>query len=349
LSEPDRWRPEAFWSKPSIVIAFDLKPPAPSDAFNAPRMAALVSEAALRLGTCVRRTAVEPIDLTGLVRSDSAPRTFAKLEQLQVTGSFKIRGATNKLMSLTPESAAAGVIAASTGNHGLAVATAAVALGIDAEIFLSRTVSEGKRDKIQRAGARIRVVGEDPLTAELAARAEATASGRSYISPYNDPMVIAGQGTLAVELAEQLPKLDAVLIAVGGGGLIGGVGAYFRHHLPQTRIIGCWPENSPVLYECLRAGQFVTVPERPTLSDSTAGDLEPGAITLALAQQVVDAGMLVSEEQIAAAMRVAQDQGWRIEGAAGVALAALIARADEFAGQTVAVIFCGGNRAADAS
>jgi len=331
------------------MIEFDLKRPPASDPYTAPRVAALVGEAALRLGTRVRRTAVEPIDLTGLVRGDMAPRAFAKLEQLQITGSFKIRGATNKLMSLAPESAAAGVIAASTGNHGLAVATAAVALGIDAEIFLSNTVSEGKRKKIQRAGARIRLVGEDPLTAELAARAEATSSGRSYISPYNDPMVIAGQGTIAVELAEQLPKLDAVLIAVGGGGLVGGVGAYLHHHLPHTRIVGCWPENSPVLYECLRAGRFVAVPERPTLSDSTAGDLEPGAITLALAQQVVDAGLLVSEEQIDAAMQVAEEQGWRIEGAAGVALAALIARAEEFAGQTVAVIFCGGNRAADTS
>ena len=332
-----------------VMIAFDLKRPAASDPWTASSMAALVGEAAQRLATRVHRTAVEPIDLTGLVRGDMAPRAFAKLEQLQITGSFKIRGATNKLMSLTPKSAAAGVIAASTGNHGLAVATAAVALGIDAEIFLSSTVSEAKRNKIQRAGARIRLVGEDPLTAELAARAEATASGRSYVSPYNDPMVIAGQGTIAAELAEQLPKLDAVLIAVGGGGLIGGVGAYFRHHLPHTRIVGCWPENSPVLYECLRVGRFVTVPERPTLSDSTAGDLEPGAITLALAQQVVDAGMLVSEEQIGAAMQVAEEQGWHIEGAAGVALAALIARAEDFAGQTVAVIFCGGNRAGDAS
>lgn len=331
------------------MIELALKHPAASDPNTASHLAALVGEAANRLGTRVRRTDVAPIDLTGLVRGDMTPRAFAKLEQLQVTGSFKIRGATNKLMSLTPEAAAAGVISASTGNHGLAVATAAVALGIDAEIFLSNSVSEGKRKKIQRAGARIRLVGEDPLTAELAARAEATASGRSYVSPYNDPMVIAGQGTIAVELAEQLPKLDAVLIAVGGGGLIGGVGAYFHHHFPHTRIVGCWPENSPVLYECLRAGRFITVPERPTLSDSTAGDLEPGAITLALAQQVVDVGLLVSEEQIVAAMQIAEEQGWRIEGAAGVALAALIARAEDFAGQTVGVILCGGNRASDLS
>jgi threonine dehydratase len=195
---------------------------------------------------------------------------------LQTTGSFKLRGAANMIMSLSSGAAAAGVVASSTGNHGLGVAAAAQHRGIDAEVFLSSQVPEAKWKKIAAYGARIRMVGQNPLEAEIAARTAASESGRTYVSPYNDWHVVAGQGTIGVELAQQIENIDAVFIATGGGGLISGVGTYLRQKSPRTEIVGCWPENSRVLYECLRRGKVAEVPESYTVSESTAGGVEPG-------------------------------------------------------------------------
>jgi len=301
----------------------------------------LIDEAVKRVYSLVQQTPLVPVRLDGSGATSGS--VFAKLEQLQKSGSFKLRGATNKLMSLEPAAAAAGVIASSTGNHGLGVATAAQFLGIDAEVFLSAQVSPAKRDKIREHGARIRIVGDDPLAAELAARAAARESGRTYISPYNDPYVVAGQGTIAVELMHQIPDLDAIFIATGGGGLISGVGSYLRHHAPHAEIIGCWPENSAVLYECLKAGRIVDAPELPTLSESTAGGVESGSITFDLCRQVMHHGVLVSEEEILRAMRFGHAQGWAMEGASGVALAGYFKEAARYADKKIVVLICGGN------
>jgi threonine dehydratase len=267
-----------------------------------------------------------------------------KREDLQHTGSFKLRGATNKLLSITPQERAAGVIAASNGNHGLGVAAAAKSLGVHAEVYVSSHVSPAKTKRIEDLDAVIRRAGSDPLDAELAGRAAAVESGKVFISPYNDPDVMAGQGTLAVELLRQAPQIDAVFAAVGGGGLIGGVGVYLKWASPQTQIVGCWPENSPVLYESIKAGRIIDVSEQPTLSESTAGGLEPGTITLDVCRKVIDRSVLVQEDEILAAMRLVQKQrGWLMEGAAAVALAAFLKHADDYAGKTVAIIICGGN------
>jgi threonine dehydratase len=300
----------------------------------------LIEEAAGRVYSLVQETPLVPMAAEGGAATGFA---FAKLEQLQRTGSFKLRGATNKLMSLSPAAAAAGVITSSTGNHGLGVATAAQFLGIDAEVFLSAQVSPAKRDKIRDHGARIRIVGDDPLAAELAARTAARESGRTYVSPYNDPHVVAGQGTIGVELIRQLPDLEAVFIATGGGGLISGVGSYLRHRAPRAEIIGCWPENSAVLYECLKAGRIVVAPERPTLSESTAGGVESGSITFELTRQVMHHGVLVSEEEILRAMRWGHAQGWSMEGASGVALAGYFKESARYASKKAVVLICGGN------
>jgi threonine dehydratase len=295
----------------------------------------LIDEAAGRVYSIVKETPLVPMFPAGMA--------FAKLEQLQITGSFKLRGATNKLLSLDRRAATAGVIASSTGNHGLGVATAAKALGIDAEVFLSTQVTLPKRDKIRECGARIRIVGEDPLAAEVAARAAALRSGRTYVSPYNDPYVIAGQGTIAVELMRQAPDLDAIFIATGGGGLISGIGTYLRHAAPHAEIIGCWPENSPVLYECIKAGRIFDVPESTTLSESTAGGVEENSITFDLCREVMHRGVLVTEEEILRAMRWGHAKGWAVEGASGVALAAYFKEAARYANKKVVVLICGGN------
>src|SRR3954466_14920812 len=305
------------------------------------KLAAQVTDAAERIRPVVVEIPVEQIE--GLVPNIET-EVFFKLENLQTTGSFKLRGASNKILSLSPEEAAKGVIAASNGNHGLGVAAAARAAGIAAEVFVSNHVSPTKARRIEDYGARIKRIGNDPLEAELAARAAASEQGKEFISPYNDAQVRGGQGTIAVELLRQLPPLDAIFIAVGGGGLIGGIGAYMKFASPQTEIVGCWPENSPVLYESIKAGRILDVPEGPTLSESTAGGLEPGSVTLEVCSHVIDSSVLVSESEILDAMRRVRDlKGWVIEGAAAVAVAAFLQNAERYRGKRVAVIICGAN------
>jgi threonine dehydratase len=304
-------------------------------------LAQMVVEAAQRIRPFVTETPVEPVP--EVLSADGAHLLF-KLENLQQTGSFKLRGASNKILSLSPEQAAHGVIAASNGNHGLGVAAASRRAGIAAEVYVSSHVSPAKARRIEEYGARIHRAGDDPLDAELAARTAAVNQGKVFISPYNDAEVMAGQGTIAVELLRQVPQIDAIFIAVGGGGLIGGIGAYMKHFSPQTQIVGCWPENSRVLYESMQAGRILEVPERPTLSESTAGGLEPGSITLEICCNVIDRSVMVSEDEILDVMKhVRAARGWLIEGAAAVAVAAFLKHGGDYVGKTVVAVICGGN------
>jgi threonine dehydratase len=299
-----------------------------------------IAEASARIYQLVQQT---PVALVEHDPSLGSVRAFLKLEHLQRTGSFKLRGATNKILSLSAKEASKGVITSSTGNHALGVASAARYRGIDADVFVSSQVSTQKLHLIESHGARVRRSGNNPLEAEFAARAAAVALGKTYISPYNDPYVIAGQGTIAEEVVRQVDSIDAIYVAVGGGGLIGGIGAYVKSVSPQTEIVGCWPENSRVMYECLRAGEIIDFPEQPTVSESTAGGVEPGSITFTLSQRVIDRSVLVSELETLAAMRWAHQRGWTIEGAAGVAIAAFFKDATRQQGKSVVIISCGGN------
>jgi threonine dehydratase len=275
---------------------------------------------------------------------------WLKLEHLQLTGSFKFRGACNKVAMLTPEQAAAGVITASNGNHGLGVAAAARARGIAAEVFVSSHVSPAKARRIEAFGARLHRAGDDPLSAELAARRAAEEADRVFISPYNDLDVVAGQGTIAVELHRQVADLDAVFVAVGGGGLIAGIGTHFKAISSKTEIVGCWPENSPVMLRCMEAGRVIEVAEQPTLSESTAGGLEPESVTLPICRRVIDRSVLVTEEEILAAIRLLlRTEHWLVEGAAGVALAAFLKDAARYRGKRVAVVLCGRNLSPEAA
>jgi threonine dehydratase len=299
-----------------------------------------VLEAHERIRASITLTPLEPAP-NWLADSEQC---FFKREDLQQTGSFKLRGATNKILSLSPDARVRGVIAASNGNHGLGVALAAKCAGIAAEVYVSAHVSPAKATRIEQLGATLQRVGSDPLQAELAARAASEKSGKIFISPYNDVEVMAGQGTIALELLQQTQKLDAVYVAVGGGGLIGGIGAYLKSVSPATEIVGCWPENSPVLYESMKAGRILDVPEQPTLSESTAGGLEPESVTLDVCRQVIDRTALVSEAEILAAMRrVRESEGWLMEGAAAVAVSAFQKEPQRYRGKNVAIIICGGN------
>ncbi len=267
-----------------------------------------------------------------------------KLENRQTTGSFKLRGATNRLLTLSETQRASGCVTASSGNHGAAVASAMRKLGMNGVIFVPEQTSTTKVEAIRNSGGEVRFFGTDGLDTEEHARAFAERNGMVYLSPYNDAQVVAGQGTCAVEIIEQLPKVDVVFVAVGGGGLIAGSGCVLKEHSAAIRVIGCQPLASPVMARSIDAGRIIEMQSAPTLSDGTAGGIEDDAITFPLVQAVVDEFILVDEQQIAAAMReFMQQEGDTIEGAAGVAVAAMIKARDELRGLNVVVIICGGN------
>ncbi|MEM7430873.1 MAG: threonine/serine dehydratase [Pseudomonadota bacterium] len=294
-----------------------------------------------RVADTVERT---PLERDSALSDELGVEVYLKLENQQITGSFKFRGATHRLLTLTDEARAAGCVAASSGNHGAAVGTAMQALGVSGVIFVPQQTSPVKVEKIRATGTAVEFFGTDGLDTEQHARQYADEHDMTYLSPYNDPDVIAGQGTCGVEIAAQLPGVDAVFVAVGGGGLIGGVGAVLKQHNPKVRVIGCQPANSPVMAESIRAGEILDMPSEETLSDGTAGGIEANAITFPLAQTVVDEFHCVSEAEIAAEMRGFLDRrGVAIEGAAAVALAVLRQQKDAFQGENVVVIICGGN------
>lgn len=300
-----------------------------------------VEAAAARLAGRVRRT---PVERSPKLSAELGADVHLKLENLQRTGSFKLRGATNKLLLLDAATRARGVVAASTGNHGAAVASAAADLGIDAVVYAPTNATPGKLEAIRGLGAEVRLHGEDCLVSELAARAMAEAEGRAYVSPYNDPAVVAGQGTLAVELCEDLPELEAVVVSVGGGGLISGIGAYLKAVRPRVQIIAVSPANSAAMEASLRAGKVVDVEHLPTLSDGTAGGMEADTITFPMCRDAIDRFVLVDEDAIADGVRrMVVQHHTLVEGAAGAAVAGALAAAEHLAGKQVAIVLCGAN------
>lgn len=295
--------------------------------------------AADRIGPYIRETPLEP---SPFLSRETGADVHLKLECVQVTGSFKARGALNKLLSLGDAERARGMVAASTGNHGLAVAHALALLGIAGEIFLPASVSPAKLEGLRARGARVRLVDEDPGVVEAAARQDADRTGRIYVSPYNDPQVIGGQGTVGVELLRRLEGLDAVLVPVGGGGLVGGIGAWLKERAPSVRIVGCQPAACPILVESMKAGRLLELPSAPSLSDATVGLIEAGAITFPLCRACVDDWLVVDEPAIRAALRlVLERQSVLIEGAAALPVAALIAARDRWRGARVALVLSG--------
>lgn len=300
-----------------------------------------VSAAEKRIRPYIRETPLEP---SLFLSKAAACHASLKLENLQITGSFKLRGAFNKLLSLTETERQRGIITASTGNHGLATAHALKTLGIKGTIYLPENAAPQKVKLLQQFGADLHFYSTDPEATEQYARRQSEAEDKVYVSPYNDPCIIGGQGTIAVELLRQIEQVDSVLIAVGGGGLISGIAGYLKAVRPAIEIIGCLPENSPVMYESMQAQKIVEMPSLPTLSDGTAGGIEPGAITFDLCQRFVDDWVLVDEQEIQAAMKLLfEEHRLVVEGAAGVPVASLLKLKDQLYGKHVALILCGGN------
>ncbi len=257
-----------------------------------------VEVAAARIAPHIRRTPV--IEASALAEPVTAARLTLKLENLQVTGSFKARGATNKLLSLPSEAVSRGIVTASGGNHGLAVARAARMTGVPATVFVTESATEEKREKLRRWGARVEVLGAVWHEANAGALAQAAVTGAAYFHPFADPQVVAGQGTVALELLEAVPDLEVVLVAIGGGGLISGMSVVLKALKPSIRIIGIEPTGSPTLKVSLDAGRVVRL-DRVTSRVATMSCAETEAAVFDLVRDHVDDVVLVSDEQMQSA------------------------------------------------
>ncbi len=268
---------------------------------------------------------------------------FLKLESEQVTGSFKVRGALNRLLTLTKEESSKGVITASTGNHGLGTAFAAEKLGISAQVVFPQEASAVKLKKMQDAGVNvIQDVGYADI--ESYARNLAEERGLTYVSPYNDPMIIAGAGTTGLEILEQIEKVDSVIVPIGGGGLISGIATVVKTISKETEMIGVQSEASPEVYESWKAGHWVDAEESDSLAQGLMGGVEHDSITLDIIQKYLDRIVLVQEKSILEALSVLYEQeGLVIEGAGAASTAALLERVSEFKGKRVALVVSGGN------
>jgi threonine dehydratase len=303
-----------------------------------------IAAAERRIRPLVRET---PLEVSDALSERTGGKVLLKLENLQQTGSFKVRGASNKILSVGNDLKST-VVAASSGNHGAAVAYALREVGGKGLIFVPTGASPAKVENIRHFGAEVAFFGDDSVATETHARGWAAAHGWAFVSPYNDRAVVAGQGTLGIEIARQAAQIDSVFVAVGGGGLIGGIAIYLKSVDPAIRVIGCSPAASNVMAQSVRAGRIVDLPSELTLSDGTAGGIEENSLTFALCRDLVDHWIDVSETEIAAAMRLFIDaHHMLLEGAAGVAIAGAL-KADKTwtAGRSVIVI-CGANISRD--
>jgi threonine dehydratase len=289
----------------------------------------------------IRKT---PLDYSFYLSKLANCRVFLKLENIQHTGSFKARGAINKLIDLRPSQKKAGVVVASTGNHGLAVAHALSLLNISGTIVLPENASPQKVQMLRNYDIEMKYYGTDCGDTETYARAEAHRHGKVYVSPYNDAKIIGGQGTIGYELFTQLAAVNVIMVSVGGGGLIAGIAGYIKAIRNDITIIGCLPQNSPVMYESIKTGHIVDLPTSPTLSDGTAGGIENEAITFEPCRKYVDDWVLVDENEIRQGIRLVFEQHRQvIEGAAGVVVAAFLKTKETLKSKNVALVICGGN------
>lgn len=302
-----------------------------------------VYDARRRIGTRLPRTPLLPSSwLSSIADGD----VFLKIESLNLTHSFKIRGALNAALRLSDESGAQRptIVAASAGNHGRAIALAAEQLGLPCVVFTPSSAPEAKQNAIRRHGAVLHSDNDDYDTAEQRAKAFAAVEGGVYVSPYNNRDVIAGAGTIGLELVEAMPQFDVMVVPLGGGGLASGIGLAVKAAAPKATVVGVEVEASSPFTISLEAGRITEITPRASLADGLIGNLEPGTMTFPLVKQVVDYVVTISEDDLARAMKgLATEERLIVEGSGAAAVAAIMAGKASAPGQKVIALVTGGN------
>jgi len=300
-----------------------------------------IYKAKQRISNFIRQT---PLDESPFLSKLCENNVLLKLENQQLTGSFKIRGALNKMLTLTKKERERGIVAASTGNHAQGVGYAARMLDIKGQIVIPTYTPTVKREAIQRYKVEMIVHGDDYIISEKKARDIERKEGKTFISAYNDPLIIAGQGTIGIEIIEQAPDLTTLLVPLGGGGLISGVGCAVKSINPDIELIGVQSEVSPVMYESIKKGRIVEMDLEESVADGLHGGIEEGSITFDLCKKYVDDIMLVKEETIIRAIGILlAKQRQVVEGSGAVGIAALLENPYRFKGKNVGILISGGN------
>lgn len=301
-----------------------------------------VWEARKRISSLVKKTPL----IKSLAISERAGRpVYLKLENTHEIGAFKIRGAANKILSLSDDEKRRGVTTYSTGNHGMAVAFVAQNIGIEATVCISSRVPKMKVDSLERLGARLEIVGESQDAAGVRCFELEKERGYTVIEPFDDPYVIAGQGTIGLELLEDLPTLSDVLVPLSGGGLLSGIGLALKTNSPDVRITGVSMERSAVMHESLKAGKPLEMEESETLADSLLGGIGlDNRYTFDMVEEYMDQLVLIPEEDIGYAMAYMMDKERMIvEGAAATGIAAVLGNQIPHQNGALVVIITGRN------
>ncbi len=289
---------------------------------------------------------ITPLVNSGFLSELCSGKVYLKLENQQYTNSFKMRGVINKLLHLTDTQKAQGVITASAGNHGQAVALGAQKLGFKAKIVVPTPTPKVKIEGIRKYGAELLLFGETYTEAERKAKELAKAETRLYISPYNDEQIIAGHGTIGLEILKDQPDVDVVVVPTGGGGLISGVAIAVKSLKPTIQVLGVQSTATPIMFESLKAGAIVK-PHRhepKTIAEGLSGGIEQNSVTFPIVQQYVDNVFLVREEAIRhAVVMLWLNDKIKVEGSAATAAALVIENIELFAGKTTALVLTGGN------
>ncbi|KUK65068.1 MAG: Threonine dehydratase, catabolic [Parcubacteria bacterium 34_609] len=305
-------------------------------------IAADIFEARKRISSLIYKT---PLRKSIALSKRVGAHAYYKLEFLQETGSFKIRGAANFLVHLDHSQLSKGVVAYSTGNHGKATAYMATLIGSKAKICLSQNVPAHKQEEIKKVGGEVIVVGKSQDEAEIRALELKDREGLSVVPPFDHPYIIMGQGTIGLEILEDLPNVDTVIVPVSGGGLISGIATVIKINKSNCRIIGVSMNRGAAMFESVQQGKPVQVEEVETLADSLQGGiLLDNQYTFDIVRKYVDDIILVTEEEIALALTyVFLQDHYILEGAAAVGIAALLAGKVRDLGKNVVIVLTGNN------
>ena len=285
-----------------------------------------------------------PLEFSRYLSDQIDGEVWLKLDLVQKTASFKFRGALNKILSLTEEELDGGVVSASTGNYALAVAEAMRIRNRRATIYVGNDMDESRLEILRAHGLDVVVSDGDAWGAEIEARRVADEEGKVYVSPYNDPIVVGGQGTCGYEISQQLPDLDAAFFACGAGGLLTGSSAWLKSHNPDVRTFGVSPSNSPVMFESVRQDKMITMDTKPTLADTCGGGVDLDTITLDYCRRYSDGIVLLSEDEIAAAIRLLFEQHRLVaEGSGVLGIGGILKNKEKLKGKKVVAVVCGRN------